>query len=257
MTQVDTPLLDVSGTKPVPFTRLVTVELRKMGDTRAGKWLLIAIAVITVLAVGLLAIFGKDGDHTFVNYMGTTGTPQGFLLPVLGVLLVTSEWGQRSALTTFTLVPHRGRILVAKIVAAFLFGLGAIVVAMAVAALATVLHGGPDAWANFSGDDVLKYVLLQTIGIWQGLAFGMLFLNSAAAIVIFFVVPIAWSIVTSLVPGLRDAQPWIDLGTAQAPLFGDETMSGKEWAQLLVTTLIWVALPMGLGAMRVLRAEVK
>jgi ABC-2 type transport system permease protein len=30
--------LDVSGTPRVPFTRLVSVELRKALDTRAGRW---------------------------------------------------------------------------------------------------------------------------------------------------------------------------------------------------------------------------
>ena len=34
--------LDLSGTAPLPFTRLVRVELRKMADTRAGRWLLIS-----------------------------------------------------------------------------------------------------------------------------------------------------------------------------------------------------------------------
>ena len=35
--------LDVSQTARVPFSRLVSVELRKMFDTRAGQWLLISI----------------------------------------------------------------------------------------------------------------------------------------------------------------------------------------------------------------------
>ena len=69
--------------------------------------------------------------------MGVTATPQGFLLPVLGILLVTSEWTQRTALVSFTLMPVRGRVLVAKVLAALIAGLAAIVLAMAVAALAT------------------------------------------------------------------------------------------------------------------------
>ena len=32
---------------PVPFGRLIAVELRKMADTRAGCWLLISIAALT------------------------------------------------------------------------------------------------------------------------------------------------------------------------------------------------------------------
>ncbi len=249
--------LDISRTESIPLSRLIRVELRKMADTRAGLWLLITIVVITVLVVGLLAIFGDSADHTFANFTAATATPQGFLLPVLGVLLITSEWGQRATLTTFTLVPHRGRIIGAKVVAAVLFGIAAIVVALAVAALATIISGGDNAWQDFSLDDLGRGLLLQTLGILQGLAFGMLFLNSAAAIVTYFVLPIAFSIVTSLIEALADIQPWIDLGTAQAPLFGAETMTGEQWAQLLTTTLIWIGLPMAIGLGRVLRSEVK
>lgn len=248
--------LDISGTAGIPFTRLVQVELRKMTDTRAGKWLMIIIAVITVLAVGLLSIFG-EGDRTFAAFLGAAAAPQGFLLPVLGVLLVTSEWGQRSTLTTFTLVPHRGRIVLAKTAAAVLLGAAAIVVAMIVAAVAALLHAEPGAWDDYGPVELLQFGLLQTLGILQGLAFGLLFLNSAAAIVSYYVLPIAFSIVSGLVPGVRDVQPWIDLGTAQSPLFGESALGGEQWAQLGTTTLLWIGLPMAVGVARVLRAEVK
>ena len=36
------------------------------------------------------------------------------ILPLIAILAVTSEWSQRTGLTTFTLVPHRGRIIAAK-----------------------------------------------------------------------------------------------------------------------------------------------
>lgn len=249
--------MDVSGTTPVPLTRLVGVEMRKMSDTRAGKWLLITIAAITVLAVGLFMAFADPEERTFGNYLGTTGTPQGLLLPVLGVLLITSEWGQRTALTTFTLVPHRGQVLLAKVIAAVLYGLAAIAVAVVVAAIAALVGGASDPWGAFGVDELGKLGLLQTLGVLQGLAFGMVFLNSAAAIVTYFVLPIAFSIVTGLIEQIRDLQPWIDPGTAQAPLFSDAGMTGEQWVQLLTTSLLWIALPMVLGAIRVMRSEVK
>ena len=43
---------------------------------------------------------------------------------------------------------------------------------------------------------------MQVLGILEGLAFGMLFMSSAAAIVIYFVVPIAWSILFDVVSAL-------------------------------------------------------
>lgn len=175
--------LDISGTRQIPFTRLVGVELRKMADTRSGRWLLIVIGVLTVLAVGLLIGFGDASDLDFSTLLEVTVAPQGFLLPVLGVLLVTSEWGQRSHLLTFTMVPHRGAILGAKVVAAVLFGLAAIVLAVVVAAIAALLFGGADPFEGFGVDLLGKLALAQSLGVLQGLAFGLLFLNSAAAIV--------------------------------------------------------------------------
>jgi ABC-2 type transport system permease protein len=250
-------VLDVSGTPRVPFSRHVVVEMRKMFDTRAGKWLMITIVAITALVVALLLIFAPDDGNTFEAFLGATATPQGFLLPVLGVLLVTSEWGQRAALTTFTLEPHRERVIGAKVVAAVLFGLAAIVVAIVVAALATVIASVDDMWGAYGFADLGNFALLQTMGIVQGLAFGMLFLNSAAAIVTYFVLPIAFNIVTSIIEQVRDVQPWIDLGTAQTPLFEGQGLTGEEWAQVGTTTLIWIVLPFAVGAWRMLHAEVK
>jgi ABC-2 type transport system permease protein len=251
------PTLDVSGTSPVPFSRLIGVELRKMADTRAGMWLLIAIGLITAAIVTIFFFAAPDDQRTFLNFMGATATPQGFLLPVLGILLVTSEWGQRTTLTTFVLEPSRPKVIGAKVVAALLLGLVAIVIAVALAALATVLAGEPGAWDNIGGDDFVKFGILQMSGVLQGLAFGLIFLNSAAAIVTFFVLPIAFSIVASLWGPLQDAAPWVDLGTSQQPLFAGVDLTGDQWAQLATSSAIWILLPFVAGLVRVIRAEVK
>ena len=251
------PTLDVSGTSPVPFGRLIGVELRKMADTRAGMWLLIAIGVVTAAIVTIFFFAAPDDQRTFLGFMGTTAAPQGFLLPVLGILLVTSEWGQRTTLTTFTLEPSRLKVIAAKVVAALLLGLVAIVVAVALAALATVLAGEPGAWDNIGLDDFAKFGLLQMSGVLQGLAFGLIFLNSAAAIVTYFVLPLAFSIVATLWSALRDAAPWVDLGTSQQPLFSGVNLTGDQWAQLATSSAIWILLPFVAGLVRVMRAELK
>ena len=116
--------LDVSGTPPVPLSRLVRVELRKMADTRAGLWLLSTIGVVTVLVIVAFFVVGESSDRTFLALLGFASIPQGVLLPVLGILLVTQEWGQRTAMVTFTLVPNRGQVLLAKCLAAVVFVLG-------------------------------------------------------------------------------------------------------------------------------------
>ncbi|NUR07933.1 MAG: ABC transporter permease [Nocardioidaceae bacterium] len=249
--------LDISGTPRIPLSRLVLVELRKLADTRAGKWLLITIGVITALIIGVFFLTAKTSDRTFLNFVGVTATPQGFLLPVLGILLVTQEWTQRTALVSFTLVPVRSRVMVAKVLAALVAGLAAIALALGIAAVATLLGGADNAWAQIGADDIGKFALLQASGVLQGLAFGLLFLNSAAAIVTYFVLPTAFSIVAGLWKPLEEAAPWVDLGTSQQPLFSGTDLSTDQWLHLATGTLIWVVLPFALGLLRVLRAEVK
>ena len=81
--------LDVSRTPRVPFGRLVKVELRKLADTRAGRWLLISIAAVTllVLIIQLAVVLGQDLHPKFLDFLQGMNTPMGILLPVLGVLL--------------------------------------------------------------------------------------------------------------------------------------------------------------------------
>jgi ABC-2 type transport system permease protein len=242
--------LDVSQTPHVPMSRLIKVELRKMVDTKA-------IGVITTAAVVIFGFAGNDGDKTFVNFMHFAGAPQGFLLPVLGILLVTQEWGQRTAMVTFTLEPHRGKVITAKIYASLILGAAALVVALVVASLATVVFGQSGGFDSLNGTEFLKFAVLQITGVVQGLAFGLLFLASAPAIVVSFVLPTAFTIISNVWSALHTAAPWIDLGTAQKPLLDVGGLTGEQWAQNGVAIVIWVVLPFAAGLWRVLRAELK
>jgi len=248
------------GVAAVPFGRLLRVELRKLVDTRAGFWLLTAIGLITV-AVVVVFLFVADADQlTYLNFVGATATPQSILLPVLGILAVTAEWSQRTGLVTFTLEPSRLRVAVAKLAAVVLVGLLAVLVALGVAALGnlagSLLMDGDGSWA-FEVANVRDFFVLQLLGVVQGFAFGMLLMSSAAAIVLYYVVPIAWTALFSMVGALADAAPWLDLNTAIAPAFDQQTFQGDDWAHIAVTATIWVVVPFVLGLVRLLRREVK
>ena len=243
----------------VPMSRLVHVELRKLVDTRSGRWLLLAIALITAAVVTILVFAAPPEELTYENFVNATGTPQGILLPILGILSVTSEWGQRTGLVTFTLEPLRGRVVVAKLVAVVLLGLAAVALALALAAvgnlLGQALQGGDGDWA-FGLGGVRDVVVLQLLGVVQGLALGMLIMNSAGAIVTYFALPTVWGVLTSTVDAFRRIGEWVDLNTTSVPLQSHE-MDAGAWARLAVASLIWVGLPLALGILRLLRRELK
>jgi hypothetical protein len=244
----------------VPFSRLLRVELRKLVDTRAGFWLLAAIGFITVAVIAVFLFTANPEELTFRNFVGVTSTPQSLLLPVLAILAVTTEWTQRTGLVTFTLEPSRARVGLAKLVAVVLVGLLAVVVALAVAALGNLagmaLMNGAGSWDMATGS-LRDFFLLQLVGVVQGFAFGMLLMNTAAAIVAYYVLPLASTVVFSLVGALRDIAPWVDVNSAIAPVYSGDALQGEDFAHLAVAGTIWVLLPLGLGVLRLLRREVK
>jgi ABC-type transport system involved in multi-copper enzyme maturation permease subunit len=241
------------------MARLVRVELRKAVDTRAGRWLLIAIGAITLAAIVLYLIFAESEEKNFNELALIAGTPQGFLLPILGILAITSEWSQRTGLVTFTLEPRRQRVLAAKVIAVMVLGLAALVLLLVFAAMATIIAaatGDGGSWHGALGT-VGKLSLIQFLGLLGGLAFGVVFLNSAAAIVLSFVLPLVIGVVLGIIPALQDAAPWIDINTAGQPLFDDGSVDAEVWLHLAVTSLWWVVVPIAVGTRRVLHTEVK
>ncbi|WP_372729267.1 ABC transporter permease [Nocardioides sp.] len=257
--------LDVTSTSPLPLGRLVRVELRKTHDTRAGLWLLIAMAALTavVMAIQLAVVVVNDISVDYAAFMTSTSFSIALLLPVLGILLLTSEWGQRTAMITFSLEPRRWRVIVAKLLVGGILATLAVVVALLLGAGANLLYGAlegvPATW-GLSLAEVLGFLLIQVIGMLTGFALAALLLNSAAAIVVYmvysFVLPPLFQLGSFLIGWFGDLRPWIDFNSAQTPLV-DASMTGQDWAHLAVSGVVWLWLPLAIGLWRVLRAEVK
>lgn len=264
---VDFPHLDVSGTSRVPFARIIKVELRKTYDTRAGFWLLLSIGLLTaaVMVIQLAVVVVQDLNVSYNDFLTSTSYSIAVLLPVLGILLLTSEWSQRSAMVTFTLEPHRARVVAAKVVVGMILALAAVVVALALATVCNALYGpmsGNAVHWDASVGQTSAFVLLQVLGMLTGFAFAALFLNTPASIVVYmiysFVLPGLFEIGSQLIGWFGDLRVWIDFSNAQDPLIDPAlAMTGKGWAHFAVSGFIWLVLPLVVGMWRVLRAEVK
>ena len=252
--------LDISSTPRVPLGRLVSVELRKSLDTRAGRWFTGSIVALCLAIVVIFALIADGGGLTYGDFLMVSGSVLGYFLPILVILMVTSEWSQRTGLVTFTLEPHRPRVVLAKFLAALVLGASLIVLAAAVAGLGALIAGAE--WSVETGLLVNGFVVANLIGIVLGFAIAMLLMNTPAAIVTYFiytlVLPTAVAILGAFQEWFADLAPWIEFNTAQAALFeGDYVPTGEETAQLVTSGLIWLVLPFVLGLLRLLRAEPK
>jgi ABC-2 type transport system permease protein len=234
------------------LSRLTLVELRKLADTRAGLWLLIIIVLASVATTVIMLTAAADDEQTFAGFFTFAQLPAGVLLPVLGILSMTSEWTQRTALGTFTLVPQRGRVVAAKLSAAVLIAVIAAASGFVFAAAGNMIAGG--SW-SISWQLVAQCVALQVVWVLMGSAFGALLMNSPLAIVLYLVMPTLWSVLGEMVSWLRRAAGWLDINLTSMPL-SEPGMTADQWARFGVAALVWVALPLALGTVRVLRREV-
>ena len=223
----------------VPMSRVTAVEMRKMFDTRSGFWLMASIVIAAISATGAV------------------------ILPMVAILSVTSEWSQRSGLTSFTLVPHRGRVIMAKAVSAVLVAVVSIPLALGVGAVgnlvASAIHGTDLVW-DISLLHATEIVLGNVLGLMVGFTLGVLIRNSAGAVVGYFVYALLLPTLSGLLAANQDwfhsLQPWVDFNFAQGQLFGGD-MGATQWAHLGTAGALWLVLPLLVGLRLVMRTEVK
>ena len=247
----------------IPMHTLMGVELRKMFNTRSGFWLMSSVVILAVIATGAVILFAPNDEISYGSFAGAIGIPMTIVLPIIAALSITSEWSQRTGLTTFTMVPSRSRVVMAKLFDTVLVGIVSILVALTVGVLGNMvgsqLAGVPTTW-DMSASDVLYILGGNGLGLLMGFTLGVLFRNSAAAIVGYFVYAMVLPTLSALLAGAQDwyqdAQPWVDFQWNQTGLF-DGGYGPTEWAQLAVTGTLWLLLPLAFGLWRVLRSEVK
>jgi ABC-2 type transport system permease protein len=248
---------------PIPLARVVRVELRKMFDTRSGFWLIASIVITGLVATIATVAFAPDKDLTYYTFAKAVGFPITVILPMVALLSITSEWSQRSGLTTFTYVPSRRRVVWAKTLSSVAVAVASMGFAFAAGAVGNVvgssIAGTPTVW-DLSVGHASTIVLGNLVSLMMGTMLGMLLRSSAGGLVAYFVV-------TLLVPNLsgllaasqewfKHLQPWVDLGYAQTFLF-DGMHTGAQWAHITSAVAVWIVLPGVFGLRRVMRSEVK
>jgi ABC-2 type transport system permease protein len=235
--------------------RLVAVELRKMVDTRAGFWLQVAMAALTAVVVVVRLLVGDAAHHTFRFVLDAGLQPAAVLLPVLGILLVTSEWSQRTGLITFALVPARSRVLGAKLIASLLLATAMLAISVAVVA-AGVLISSPGVEGTWSDAAPLigQSAVNLTAGMVVGVALGAILLAPAPALVLRFALPTSLWAVLSL-PVFSGVGPWVDYARALGQTTQD-VMSASQWAHAGASLAIWMVLPLLIGVWRITRREI-
>ena len=212
------------------------------------------------MIVTLQLIYADDADQTFRNFFVPSLLPVSVLLPVLGILSITSEWSQRTALTTYALVPRRERVVTAKLVAVMVAALASVLASLASPPLGTLVARPPAAGAPGRS---MRWHFAQRGDLPGHRRVLGRRLRSAAA------QPAAGDRATSCCPPSGDARRdgrglrgppsgWTPAvttaGLVEPPAAGE--LDAGQWARLGVSVAVWVLVPLIAGLVRTIRREV-
>lgn len=257
MTTYDLQAADLHTT-PTPaasLPRLTGVELRKLIDS-APMIVAIVSACLIAGATGGAGVLADDaptvGD---VSRMALLFVP--YFLVGLGASLVTSEATHRTALTTFAMVPRRGRVLAAK--GAAMGVLGAVAAALGllagtlICAVAPLLGLGAVSWEiDWSGVAVLAAGMVVSALI--GWALGMATGSTAITLAAYLVFPMVATALGAFAPAVAQVVEWFRPDTLY------ELAGGMDTAVLARTAtglLVWLVAPAVIGWVRLTRGEVR
>lgn len=231
------------------LVRLGRVEARKMVDTRAAMWLLILTALSAVGSI-VVNVLGAGPNQRDLGELFTDAMiAAAILMPIVPILLVTGEWSQRTALTTFTLVPARQRVMAAKLLALLALLAAFTVLCLALAALGAAIGGGG---FEIPTAEAAQAVLAGLLALLFGFGLAAILMSSPAAIVLNFAAPILVAAIAAISTDVESAVAWVDpyswstLNDARHP----------DWDEIATTTLVWVVVPIVLGLVRLRRRDV-
>jgi ABC-2 type transport system permease protein len=219
--------------RPLPlFAGILRSEFCKLRTVRSSLWALLAAVVFNVAGGALLAIFLPGAlsaqekaaiDATRVS-LGGLHLSQ-IAIGLLGVLVITSEYGTGMIRATLAAVPQRRLMLAAKttVFAATALITGIAACFAAYFAFQAFLSGGDSMRTSLSDPGVLRAVTggglyLTLLGLF-GLGLGAVIRSSAGAVATLFGVLFVPSLIMTLLP-----QSWQDTIGPYLPLQAGETI---------------------------------
>jgi ABC-2 type transport system permease protein len=209
------------------MTRLLFGELRKLRTTRLWLWMLLGACAVTAIFLSfLISLDGSqgnpnpplstvEGQRTMFSSVGAANV---FVL-ILGIIAVTGEFRHQTVTPTFLATPHRGRVVIAKLVTYLVVGAAYGVVVMALAL------GIAGIWLSAKGIDLATGELPATVGAIVlsmavyavlGVGVGALIRNQIAAVVGALVYLNVVEAFLGVLPGVKDVYPYLPGGANNA-----------------------------------------
>ena len=234
------------STRQVGFTRLVTVEIRKLVDTRSSLAIFSILAFIALtLVVGLAVISTNQGTPvTFTSLAGSIGLFTTLAMPLIGIMGMTSDTAHRTTVVYYPLLRGRAGQFWAKVLAAALLAVALQFFVFLLSAVVAAAMGGGGAGAfDGAGQELWDGLAASLLSTMFGVAIAAAIRRTALAITTVILVSLVGNgLILTLLP---DASGYFSTITALGALMGGP---GAPTALEVASSLtLWYLVPLGIG----------
>jgi len=235
------------------MTRLIAAEFWKLFTTRLWLWLLLGAVALTALFVSLAIAFGDDPDTWTLPFSTPEGQQTLFaiaaggaspLVAVLAAIGLTGEFRHRTATATFLATPHRGRVVLAKLVTYGLVGAGYALVCIAViVTIALPWLAAKDIDVSLTGNGIPRTMagVIAAVAIYGliGVGLGALLRDQVATVVGLLVYLFVVEPIVTRIPALSDWTRYLpgpaDDALTQVSLSNQEFLAPWQGGLVLAT----------------------
>lgn len=239
----------VSGGSVAGMRAALRIELRKLVTTRTW-WILALAAVAVAVLVTVLTVAGSDTSrHPPLDiFTGALigGVQTAYMLTAIaGITSVAGEYRHRTATASYLAVPHRGRLISAKLLVLGGYGLmvGVVVVGICSAIAGPWLSSRDVLNGSLGASGVTRAVVGGTVAIAimtaVGVAIGALLRNQIAAVAALLIYLFAIEQTVSSISITQSIYPYLPGGAVQALAFSGHRAFGSATGPVLLNP--WVA----------------
>lgn len=230
----------------VGFNNIYKSELKKSVDTSVSKTILWTIVFLTI-AMFIVGIFRiKDGDEWTTAFQAIS-SPSTTLLGIIFILLVCEEWTQGTALITYTLIPNRTKVVMAKLVVLCTYFIVTIMVLYVLTAGAASITVAKDSYTiNWSQSFVSVISLCRPllVNLLLAFAFALALKETTFALGLYFFIP-PTTVVLSNYAITGKVMKWISLSHSSSLFIAGSTKVGTS--QYISSIVFWIVLPLLYG----------
>lgn len=230
----------------VRLSSIVKAEARKATDTIVAKTIIITTAFLT-LGMFLVSIFRFEDSAPWTDPFMAISSPATTLLAIIIILLICEEWTRGTALVTYTFIPQRNKVILAKLIILLVFFLGTIIVLYAFSAIASIIASGIYSYTiswSASISSVVRLMLPLFVNMLFGFSMAIATQETTIALGLYFVIP-PITVVASQLPVIGPYSKWFSLEHSSSLFIAGA--SGVTGAQYICSIIIWIVLPCIIG----------